>query len=137
MKTTHKVFLNLCLLLSVVVVHAQDSFNSCSAAFLDTKMIVNAYTTEGKCNVSHQVTGKLLVAEVELFEDGKANITQSIEFMVAIRDQNTKTLMMYSNEVFREVAIEKIMAKCRKGDHIVLLTLSNKYALPHNEILVQ
>lgn len=137
MKTVRMALMTLCLLTMRPIANAQNQFTSCSAAFLDNKMVVNQYSPEGKCMLPIGATGKLIVAETTLFEDGKANITNKIEFMVAIRDHNTKTLMMLSSEVYREINIEKIMTQCHKGDHIVLLTLKDKYALPHNEILVQ
>jgi hypothetical protein len=56
---------------------------------------------------------------------------------LAIRDENTKTLTMFSGEDFRKIEVQKVLAKCKKGDSIVLLTLEKQYALPHNEILVK
>lgn len=57
--------------------------------------------------------------------------------MVAIRDKNTHTMVMYSNKTYKELDIRKVLSKCNVGDHIVLLTTDHQYALPHNEILVE
>ena len=60
-----------------------------------------------------------------------------IEFRVAIRDKATGTLFQYSGETNREVAMQSVLARCKKGDQIVLLTIDGRYVLPYNEILVQ
>ena len=56
---------------------------------------------------------------------------------MAIEDAATKTLWLFSEETFKKIPVEKILAKCKKGDVIRLLTVDNTYALPHNEILVK
>jgi hypothetical protein len=132
-----KILTTVALLLAAWGAQAQNNFNSCSAAFLDNKMIVNEYTPTGKCVLKHNATGNLQVAEVNLSEDGSASITNNIEFMLGIRDQNTKTIVMFSTEVYRKIDIQKVFAKSQKGDAIVILTLKNSFALPHNEILIQ
>ncbi|MVM31330.1 hypothetical protein GO755_14900 [Spirosoma sp. HMF4905] len=114
----------------------QQSFNDCAAAFVGTKMIVNEYTTKGTCTLPATTTGELTVNTVEL-SPGENKAVDRIAFKIAIRDKATQTLVLYSKEEFKQVPIQKVLAKCRKGDHIVLLTLDNSYALPHNEILVQ
>jgi hypothetical protein len=119
---------NLCL--------GQQAFNQCAAAFVGNKMVVNEYTTKGNCRLPATATGELRVSTVEL-SPTKAKAVDRIAFKIAIRDKATQTLVLYSKEEFKQVPIQKVLAKCRKGDHIVLLTLDNAYALPHNEILVQ
>ena len=114
---------------------AQGSFNSCSAAFVGGKMVVNEYSPKGQCRLATTTTGELTVQTVELSPtENKA--LDKIDFKVAIRDQATGTLHLYSGETFRQVPVQRVLTKCKKGDHIVLLTLDNRYALPHNEILV-
>ncbi len=107
---------------------------SCTAAFLDNKIVVDEYTTTGKCSLPATATGKLTVCTADLSPTSSVAVDK-ITFKIAIRNQ-TNTLVMYSDKDFREVDIQKVLSKCRKGDHIVLLTLDNGYALPHNEILV-
>ncbi|UFH53748.1 hypothetical protein [Spirosoma sp. KNUC1025] len=119
---------NLCL--------GQKPFSACSAAFLGNKMIVNEYTTKGKCSVAATATGKLTVNTVEL-SPTKSKAVDPVAFKVAIRDKDTHTLTMYSNKDVKQVNVQNVLAKCRKGDYIVLLTTNNQYALPHNEILVR
>ena len=114
----------------------QHTFSTCSAAFLSNKMLVNEYSPKGKCSVAASATGKLTVNTVNL-TPAESRAMNRIPFKIAIRDKATKTLTLYSKEDVKQVDVQNVLAKCRKGDHIVLLTLDNQYALPHNEILVR
>lgn len=114
----------------------QYSFNSCTAAFVDNKMVVDEYTTKGKCILSLTATGKLTVCTVDL-SPTETKIVHKIPFRIAIRDKNTQTLLMCSKDDVKQIDVQQVLAKCKKGDHIVLLTVDNQYAMPHNEILVQ
>ena len=127
------------LLLSLVVStfgYSQQKFSNCSAAFLDNKMVVNEYTDKGKCVISASAKGQLSVCTANLSPKQSLPVDKLL-FKVAIRDKSTKTMVMFSNENYKQLDIQKVLAKCKKGDHIVLLTTSDEYALPHNEILVQ
>lgn len=121
--------------LTSVWCQGQNHFNSCSAAFLDNKLVVNEYTPTGKCILSQTAKGTLTVAEAT-YKNKQWHQTAPVEFMVAIRDKDTHTLTTFSKEIYRSLDIQNVMKLCRKGDRIVLLTTSTKYALPHNEILV-
>ena len=117
-------------------VFGQTAFNNCSAAFLNNKIVVNEYSPTGTCTLPIASTGKLTVCTADLSPtDSKA--VDRLKFMVAIRDKNTKTMVMYSNKSYKELDIRKVLSKCNVGDHIVLLTTDDQYALPHNEILVE
>jgi hypothetical protein len=130
---------SLLLTASVSLAHsslAQQSFNSCTAAFVGDKMVVDAYTPKGKCRLSDKATGELTVQTVALSPtENKA--LDKIDFKVAIRDKTTGTLHMYSNSTFRQLPVQRVLSTCKKGDQIVLLTVDKRYALPHNEIVVQ
>ncbi|MEZ0484638.1 hypothetical protein [Fibrella aquatica] len=115
---------------------AQDSFNNCSAAFVGEKMVVTAYTPTGTCQLPANATGTLTVQTVSLSAT-ESKAIDKIDFRVAIRDKSTGTLHQYSNETYREVPVQRVLARCKKGDQIVLLTVDDRYALPHNEILVK
>lgn len=114
----------------------QQSFSHYSAAFLSNKMIVNEYTTKGKCSLATTATGKLTVNTVDLTPSDSKPVDR-LPFTVAIRDKNTKTLTMYSTQPYKQLPIQNVLSRCRKGDHIVLITTNKQYALPHNEILVR
>jgi hypothetical protein len=126
------------ILLTILCSHfsfGQKSFNNCSAAFLNSKMLVNEYSPSGKCSVSITEKGNLTVNTIELSSTENKAI-DPIMFQVAIRDKNTGKLMMVSKKGIQKIDIQNILEKCKKGDSIILLTNSDEYALPHNEILV-
>lgn len=113
---------------------AQNKFSNCSAAFLNNKMIVTEYNINGKSAIQEKAIGELTVCTTEIGKTTKA--VEKIAFQVAIRDENSKTLVMFSGEKFKQISIQSILEKCKKGDFIVLMTTDNQYALPYNEILV-
>ncbi|MCU0471120.1 MAG: hypothetical protein MUF58_21280 [Arcicella sp.] len=113
----------------------QDNFNSCSAIFLNNRMLVNDYSPTGKCSVSITTKGDLSVSTVELSpKETKAILP--ILFQIAIRDKQTGTVTLVSKTQIKKIAIQKVLQKCKKGDHVLVLTTDKQYALPHNEILV-
>lgn len=129
----------LCLFLGLhlqVTCTAQEAFTNCTAAFLDNKMVVDEYTPDGKCSLPQTATGVLSVCTADLSPTNSFPVAK-VKFMVALRDQNTRTLTMFSKETYKQLDIQKVLARCKKGDHIVLLTLDDEYAFPHNEILVK
>ncbi len=136
MKLGSRCMIGLIAFLSICQGYGQSLFSNCSAAFLNNKMIVDNYSPDGKCILDYNSTGDLTVCTANL-SPTESIAVDKIKFKVAIRDQNTKTITMYSDETFKQVSIQKIMTKVRKGDHLVLITMDNEYALPHNEILIK
>lgn len=133
MKTVKALMGGLLLSGLALVSHGQQV---CSAAFLNNKMVVDEYTPKGKCSLPLTARGELTVATAEL-SSNESKAVDIVSFKIAIRDENTRTLTMFSGDDFRKIEIQKVLAKCKKGDSIVLLTLEKQYALPHNEILVK
>lgn len=110
-------------------------FSNCAAAFLNNKMLVNDYSPNGQCVLEEGTKGKLMVSTVNLsFES--AEPFRSAGFKVAIKNEATGTLWLFSEETYREIEVEKILAKCQRGDKIVLLTIDSEFSLPHNEIAI-
>jgi hypothetical protein len=110
-------------------------FSNCAAAFLNNKMLVNDYSRNGRCIVEEGAKGKLMVSTVNLsFES--AEPFKSAGFKVAIKNEETGTLWLFSEETYREIELESILSKCQRGDKIVLLTVDNEFSLPHNEIAI-
>lgn len=114
---------------------AQKTFTNCAAAFLDKKMIVSEYTDKAKASIGLTAQGELSVGTVSLSEK-ENKLIDNFAFSIAIKDKTTGTLMLFSKENYAKINIQKILSRCKKGDSIVILTLNNEYALPHNEILV-
>lgn len=136
MKTALRSCLLLFLVIPVLRASGQEQFTNCTAAFLDQKMVVDQYTPDGKCVLSHSASGELTVCTADLSPE-RSVAKDKVGFKIAIRDKNTGTITMFADDTFRKIDIQKVMTQCRPGDHIVLITTSREYALPHNEILVQ
>lgn len=133
-KITHLIFtISICLI--SFLNFGQKSFSNCSAIFLNTKMLVNEYSPSGKCTIDITAKGDLTVSTIQLSSPENKPI-EPILFQIAIKDKETGTLMLVSKEKLKKMEIQKVLEKCKKGDHIIILTLSDDYALPHNEILV-
>ncbi len=134
-KTNRFVLLLFC---SAITVHAfcQENYTNCTAAFLDNKLVVNEYSPEGKCIIDSTAAGSLKVCPAT-YENNVWIADEPAEFMVAIRDKNTGTICMFSDKRYKKLEISQVLSKCRKGDHIVLMTMNNRLALPHNEILIR
>lgn len=123
------------LLLSCNLVFAQENFSNCSAAFLNGKIIVEQYSKTAKAKISILSKGELTASTAELGEDYTKQV-KKFEFGVAIKDKETGTTMLFSSKTFMKIEIERVLAKCKEGDSIIILTTEAEYALPHNEILV-
>jgi hypothetical protein len=120
--------------------YGQDSFSNCSAVFLNNQMIVEEYSASAKAKISKDAQGWISAGVVSLGDvskgEKKFEITEKIEFGVAIKDANTGTIILFSSKEYKKIEAVKILAKCKKGDSIIIMTTDNKFALPHNEILV-
>jgi hypothetical protein len=117
---------------------AQEKFSNCSAVLLDGQMIVEEYSSTAKAKIYKDATGWLTVGAVKLDEanKGKAEVTEKLEFGVAIKDASTGTIVLFSTKEFMKIEAEKVLNKCKRGDSIIILTTDSTFALPHNEILV-
>lgn len=109
------------------------NYNNCAAILYKGKMLVNEYSPKGMCMLERGMKGKLTVAAVNLSDDGAIPV-KNIGFKVAIRNQRTNTLWMYSDKTEQEVQLEDILEKCEKGDRIIIMTVDRNYSLPHHEI---
>ena len=132
----NKVLFMVAFLFATTTLLGQGAFNDCAAICLDKVALVKDYSPRGTCEIQQDAKGTLAIYTVELSESA-ITPKKSIEFKVAIEDAATKTLWLFSEKTFKEIAVEKILAKCKKGDAIRLLTVDNAFALPHNEILVK
>lgn len=115
---------------------SQEKFTACTAAFLDDKLIVDEYSPSGKCVITTAATGKLTVCTADLSPEKSIPVEQ-IYFKIAIRDGHTKTLYMPADKKYKQVDIRELLAYCKKGDSIVIISLGDQYAIPHSEIFVE
>ncbi len=121
-------------------IFAQEDFSNCSAVLLNDQMLVEQYSNTAKCKISKEAKGRLSAAAVSLGEikGGKQGfeITEKIEFGVAIKDGKSGTIFIYSPRTVKKINVEKILEKCKIGDSILIMTKDAKFALPHNDLLV-
>lgn len=97
-------------------------------------MIVEEYSKDAKCKIAKDTKGWISAGTVSLGE--KTEITGKFDFGIAIKDAETGTITMFSPKIFKKIEAEKVLAKCRKGDSIIVMTTNEEYSLPHNELLV-
>jgi hypothetical protein len=120
--------------------YGQDTFSSCSAVFINDQMIVDEYSASAKAKISKDAVGWISAGAVNLGDvskgEKKAEVTEKLEFGVAIKDANTGTIILFSTKTLKKIEAEKVLSKCKKGDSIIIMTTDNTFALPHNEILV-
>jgi hypothetical protein len=124
------------LLLLGMTAQAQEPFSQCAAAFLNKKLVVDEYSPTGKCILPISASGSLTVCTADLSPERSIPL-EKIKFKIALKKQQSNTLIMFSDVTYKEVQMEKVLAQCQPGDKIVLMTLDNRYALPHHEILIQ
>lgn len=111
------------------------NYNDCAAIFFNGKMLADEYSPEGKCKLGEGMKGTLTVGTVQL-SDGDYIPVKNIAFKAAVRNSRTNTLWMYSEETLQEVQLEDILKKCESGDRIIIMTVDQRYSLPHHEIEV-
>ena len=112
---------------------AAKPYSNCAAVYLNNNMLVNDFSPEGICKVEQGMKGKLQVSTVYFSMDAAQPFT-NVGFKVAIKNEKTNTLWMFSDQTFHEIELEKILAKCNQGDKIMLLTVDQQFSLPHHEI---
>ncbi|WP_080239553.1 hypothetical protein [Spirosoma rigui] len=114
---------------------ARPPYSRCTAAFLSNKLIVTSYSPKGRCQLPASATGILTVQTVALTPTVTKPL-RNVEFSIAIRDKATGTVHLYTRQTYRHYPVKSVLANCKKGDHLILLTTDRQYVLPHNEILV-
>ncbi|MEO1263710.1 MAG: hypothetical protein AAFZ15_33175 [Bacteroidota bacterium] len=114
----------------------KQPYSDCTAIFLNQEMLVDDYSPKGKCKISQNATGTLFVSTTQLSLDF-ANPLKSIEFRVAIVNNQTNTIWQYSDKTYKKVDLEKILEKCEVGDDILIMTVDQTYSLPHNKIEIE
>ena len=132
----NKVLFIAALIFSTTPLFSQEAFNDCAAICLDKVALVKDYSPRGTCEIELEAKGMLTAYTVELSETA-ITPKKAIGFKIAIEDATTKTLWLFSEQTFKTIPVEKVLAKCKKGDVIRLITVDNTFALPHNEILVK
>ncbi|MBK7871066.1 MAG: hypothetical protein IPJ74_10445 [Saprospiraceae bacterium] len=123
LKTLFFIILNLLIFINLFGQQGKGNFSNCAAIFLNQNMLVNEYSPEGKCIVDANTKGELSLHAADMSNDKVTKASEKITFKVAIRDRDSKTLMLFSEKSYQEINIQDVLAQCKKGDFIVLLTL--------------
>lgn len=108
-------------------------YRECAVIFYDGKMLVDEYTPEGKCKVLPRQSGKLSLRTLGSSKTG-CRSAELLSFRIAIRNKETNTLWMYSDQIFQEIYLDNVIQECKKGDTILIMTVDKRYSLPHHEI---
>lgn len=96
-------------------------------------MLVDDYSPQGKCSINQAAEGTLYVSTVGLSMDFTRPF-QTVEFRVAILNNETNTIWSYSEETFTKIDLKKVIEKCKVGDDIIIMTVDKRFSLPHNVI---
>lgn len=110
-----------------------DDYSECAAIFFNDKMLVDNYSPKGSCQLEMGMRGKLSVSTIEL-SNTSHSVIQPIYFRVAIKNEATNTMWMYSAEMFKEVLLEDVLKECQPDDKIIIMTEDKRFSLPHHEI---
>lgn len=108
-------------------------YSDCAAIIYNGKMLVDEYSPNGKCKLEQGMKGKLSLSTVQLSDKGGIPV-RSLKFQIAIKNDKTNTMWMYSKGPLTEVNLEDVLKECKKDDRIIFLTTDKKIALTHHEI---
>ena len=114
----------------------KQPFSDCAAIFVNQDMLVDDYSPRGKCKISQDAKGTLYVSTTEFSMD-LLNPMKSIAFRIAIINSSTNTIWQFSDKTYKKIELEKIIGKCQVGDDILIMTVDQEYALPHNKIEIE
>ncbi len=106
-----------------------------AAILIDGKICDKNYFVEGQPRLAQGMTGTITIASVTASCGGGIPIN-NISFQVAIKNELTNTIWVYTKENVSEVKLEDILKKCSPGDRIIFMPVNQKYALPKHEMAV-
>ena len=64
------------------------------------------------------------------------DLAEPIGFQVAIRDAETNTMWMYSQDILQEVDVSDLLSHCKLGDVLVFMTVDRQYKMGRHEVKV-
>ena len=122
--------------------HAQASLTasgrSCSVVCLNQDWIPDSYDRGANCTIKQSANGIISVHETYDVSDREHYNKESfISFKVVLFKKDFDTMISYSDENYTELDVKSVLAKCEKGDEIIIiLNNPDKYSLPHHRIKV-
>lgn len=98
----------------------------------EDKLLSEMPWSNKKLSLGMQMYGDI---SLKIVDDGeRLSAIGTPTFQIAIKDNKTGTQRMYSNKVYTEINTETIVAQCKEGESIIILTTDKKYSLSQNVI---
>ena len=102
---------------------------------LDGEICDANYFNKSKTKLALNTTGTLTMAAISCNKDGAP--TKKIAFQVAVKNERTNTMWIYTKAPVTELDIHEVMLKCEMGDRIIVMPAEQKYELSNNEMYIQ
>ena len=112
------------------------NYRDCAAIFFDGKYLVDDIVPKGKCELFPNMAGPLTVVSVTFSNDGAEPI-KDIAFHIAIKNNRTNTIWMFTKEAVLEIYLQDIIEKCEPGDSLIIMPADQQYSLSQHEIVLQ
>ena len=138
MKNIFVVLITLFMLPATAQSSLESKGRSCSVVTLDQEWIPDSYHRGAKCVLKKSATGTISVHETfDVSDREHYNKENYISFKVVLFKKGFDTMIAYSDESYSSLDVESVLAKCEKGDEIIIvLNDSDSYSLPHHRITV-
>lgn len=115
------------------VVKETPDYSIYTAIIHEGNMLAKEDRPDGLLIIEPGTTGKLSVAMIDK-SNNQVIPGANIGFRVAIKNYQTHSLWMYSEDTLFEVDLEEILNECKPGDTLIFMTVDRKYRLPRYEI---
>ena len=113
--------------------HYSKPYTDCAAIFFNDTVLVDDFSPLGECKLDFLEKGVLTLASVKLTDQGVSAI-KKLPFQVAIKNQESNTMFLFTTGVVESIDVREIMNHCKMGDSILILTVDQQYNLTHHEI---
>lgn len=111
------------------------SYQNCAAILLDGKVLTKEFFQNEKARMAQGMTGKMTVASVSTTDSSVIPIN-NIRFQIAIKNNRTNTMWIYSKDDQMEVRLEDILEYCEQDDSIIIMPVDQRYSLSLHEMRV-
>lgn len=82
-----------------------------------------------------QLMGRLTVNAVDR-KTNKPIEGKALGFMIGIKDFDTNTILMFSQQVYHEIDLAELQGKLGYGDVLLIMTVDRDYRLPRHEVVL-
>ncbi len=132
-----------CILLSISS-KAQTLFNDPYRAVVSTdytvelaikyedKLLSDMPWSQSGLMLGMQMYGQISLQIVE--DSERLSAIDAPTFQIAIKDNKTGTLRLYSDKVYTDIKADDLVSQCKDGESVIILTTDRKYVLKQNQI---